>query len=150
MAFRYSWIQVLWDNRICLLGGLFSVVALFSGMLSPVTLLGIQPPNISSLGCKRAVSLVSLANPGIESSSPTWGLMPTRERLYSLIGQPSVAGLGHGISPILVTRTDPRRAENVCLVGSLTDIHVSGGAEIKGRGRISTLEGKVEAGIAFH
>lgn len=68
------------------------MVASFSGTLSPIAL----SLNVSSLGYKRAISLVVLANAGIDSSSPTQGLLPICERLYPFTGQPSIADPGMG------------------------------------------------------
>lgn len=76
--------------------------------------------------------------------------MPIHECLYPLTDQTSDAGLGHGVSPILVTRTDPRRQENAFSAGRLTDAHTRGRTEMKEKGRFCVLEEKVEAGTALN
>ena len=53
----------------------------------------------SSFSSKRTGSLILLASPRIDSSSPAWSLVPVHECLCPFVNQTSVTGLGCGVSP---------------------------------------------------
>ena len=98
-----------------------------------------------SFSSKRTGSLILLASPRIDSSSPAWSLVPVHECLYPFVNQTSVTGLGCGVSPC------PSYKDGECLHPS-RQMPTPPVVEQKGQreGSVYVLEETVEAAAALN